>query len=161
MAAEVTEEKVLYLLDPVGASRRPRAMRLADKLIGACGLAKHDAIELPYTPEFLHKEDGLVLSIGQFNQWVGQQLMMSGLVQIWPGSPVSAPISIGDGVTGVRLMDQGVEKDGTPAAAFMPGMDVKAALTVVGDGPLGPVGRKLDEHFGMPEGHRSTNGPSG
>ena len=34
----------------------------------------------------------------------------------------------------------------------MPGMDIRAGLTVVGDGPVGPVGRKLEAHFGMPEG---------
>ena len=35
----------------------------------------------------------------------------------------------------------------------MPGMDVHAALTVVGDGPVGAVGRQLDAEFGLPEGH--------
>ena len=50
------------------------------------------AFELPWTPAFLHKHGGLVLSIGQFNQWVGSQLMASGLVQIWPGTPVAAPL---------------------------------------------------------------------
>jgi electron-transferring-flavoprotein dehydrogenase len=32
-------------------------------------------------------------------------------------------------------------------------MDVRAGLTVVADGPVGPIGRQLDERFGMPEGH--------
>ncbi len=156
LAANVAEEKVLYLLDPHGASRRPWAMRAADKFIRAFRSGfryEHHAIELPYTPDFLHKADGLVLSIGQFNSWVGQQLMMSGMVQIWPGSPVSQALMEDRKVTGIRLVDQGVEKDGTPAAAHMPGMDVKARLTVIGDGPVGPVGRKLDEEFGLPEGH--------
>ena len=35
----------------------------------------------------------------------------------------------------------------------MPGMDVRAQLTVVGDGPVGAVGQKLDERFGLPAGH--------
>ena len=35
----------------------------------------------------------------------------------------------------------------------MPGMDIRAALTVVGDGPVGAVGRQLDEDFGLPHGH--------
>ena len=39
----------------------------------------------------------------------------------------------------------------------MPGMDMRAALTVVGDGPVGPIGRQLDEHFGMPEGHHKRD----
>ena len=62
----------LYLLDPVGASRRSAALRAADRLIrAALGLAEHHAVELPYIPPFLHKHDGLVLSLGQFIQWVG------------------------------------------------------------------------------------------
>ena len=30
-------------------------------------------------------------------------------------------------------------------SGFMPGMDIRAELTVVGDGPVGAVGRQLDE----------------
>jgi electron-transferring-flavoprotein dehydrogenase len=71
--------------------------------------------------------------------------------------PVSEPIiestADGDVVSGVRLADQGVNPDGTPSEQFMPGMDVRAALTVVGDGPVGAVGRKLDSHFGLPTGN--------
>ena len=51
-----------------------------------------------------------MLSIGQFNQWVGSQLMAGGLVQIWPGTPVAAPLLSGKAVTGMRLADQGVDK---------------------------------------------------
>ena len=51
---------------------------------------------------------------------------------------------------GIRLCDQGVDKDGNPEAGFMPGMDIRAALTVVGDGPVGAVGRQLDKEFGLP-----------
>jgi len=156
MATAVTSEKMLYLLDPVGASRRPAALRAADALLRAFSFAlpvKEQALELPYVPDFLGKHDGLVLSIGQFNQWVSAQLMSSGLVQIWPGLPVAQALIENERVAGVRLADQGTDKHGNPEAGFMPGMDVKASLTVVGDGPVGPVGRQLDEHFGMPEGH--------
>jgi electron-transferring-flavoprotein dehydrogenase len=141
MCAPVTEEKVLYLLDPHGASRRSFTLRAADKLLQP--LAKNHAFELPYIPPYLQKHGGLVMSIGQFNSWVGQQLMGTGTVQIWPGTPVAQPLIEGDKVTGVRLVDQ----------ATVPGMDIRAALTVVGDGPVGPVGRQLDEKFGIPDGH--------
>ena len=50
-------------------------------------------------------------------------------------------------------MDQGSDRAGNPEPGFMPGMDVKAALTVVGDGPVGAVGRQLDAHFGLSAGH--------
>lgn len=156
MAAEVKAEKVMYLLDPIGASRRSAMLRIGDALLKAAGGllgVRNSAFELPWAPAFLHKQPGLVLSIGQFNQWVGSQLMESGLVQIWPGTPVSAPILAGQAVEGLRQADQGVSAAGEPDAGFMPGMDVRARLTVVGDGPVGSVGRALDEQIGLPEGH--------
>jgi electron-transferring-flavoprotein dehydrogenase len=156
MAAAVGEERVFYLLDPIGASRRQALLRVADFFLRGVGPIfglKDKAFELPWTPGFLHKHGGLVLSMGQFNQWVGSQLMASGLAQIWPGSPVSAPIFSGNAVEGIRLADQGVDKSGAPADGFMAGMDVRAPLTVVGDGPVGAVGQAIDEHIGMPKGH--------
>jgi electron-transferring-flavoprotein dehydrogenase len=156
MAATVKSERVLYLLDPIGASRRSltlraadAALRTAEPLLGV----KDSAFELPWTPAFLHKDGGLVLSMGQFNQWVGSQLMSTSRVQIWPGTPVSGPLLSGRKVEGLRLADQGVARSGAPADGFMAGMDVRALLTVVGDGPVGAVGHALDEKLGLPEGH--------
>ncbi|MGA3373877.1 MAG: hypothetical protein ABSC48_19205 [Terracidiphilus sp.] len=156
MAVEVKSERVMYLLDPVGASRRSLTLRAADAALRAAGRlagVKDYAFELPWTPAFLNKHGGLVLSIGQFNQWVGSQLMATGLVQIWPGTPVSGSLVSGKKVEGLRLADQGVDKFGASADGFMAGMDVRAQLTVVGDGPVGAVGQALDEKLGLPEGH--------
>ena len=79
--------------------------------------------------------------------------MSTGAVQVWPGMPVEEALIEDERVLGIRLTDQGVDKDGNPEAGFLPGMDVRAALTVVGDGPVGAVGRQLDTEFGLPEGH--------
>ena len=156
MAVPVRKEKLVYLLDPVGASRRSTAMRIADwkmRLLGSLTGGRDSAIELPFTPEFMRKHDGMIFSLGQFNQWVSEQVTGSGLVQIWPGMPVRAPLIEKDSVCGVRLADQGVGLDGAPSDGFRPGMDVHAALTVVGDGPVGAVGQQLDSHFGLPSGN--------
>lgn len=160
MAAPVSEEKVLYLLDPHGASRRSPALRAADRLIRVFKRIlpfEQDALRLPWTPDFLHKHGGLVLSLGQFMQWVGARIQSTGAVQIWPGTPVSQALIENNKVVGVRLLDQGVDKLGRPAAGFTPGLDIHAALTVVGDGPVGPVGQQLDAHFGMPKGHHTRD----
>lgn len=151
MAVEVKQECIFYLLDPIGASKRSFVLRAADALLDP--IADNYAFELPWIPSFLHKRDGLIFSIGQFNQWVASQLMSSGLVQIWPGMPVTGPLF--DETTepnrpalcGIRLADQGVDKSGAPIEGFMPGMDVRARLTVVGDGPVGAVGRVLNRRF--------------
>ncbi|AXA36736.1 Electron transfer flavoprotein-ubiquinone oxidoreductase [Candidatus Sumerlaea chitinivorans] len=158
-ATPVRHEEVYYLLDPIGASRRSRTLRIADRLIRATrgfGLLRDDALRLPWIPPFLRKHDGLLLAIGQFNQWVGSQIMGRGNVQIWPATPVEKPIVEDNRVVGVQLVDQGTDRAGNPDANYMPGMEIRAALTVIGDGPVGPVGRALDEHFGLPEGHSRT-----
>jgi electron-transferring-flavoprotein dehydrogenase len=162
MAARVKSERILYLLDPVGASRRPWLLRMGDRALRALsatlGVRDH-AFHLPLTPPFLRKSGGLVMSIGQFNQWVGAQIMASGLVQIWPAMPVSEPLfqvnaeRTGEKVVGVRLTDQEVDKHGAPESGFVAGMDVRASLTVVGDGPFGSVGQAIDRRMGMPPGH--------
>ena len=156
MAAPVSSEKLVYLLDPTGASRRPLAFRVKDRLLRTFSKVfrlKHEAVELPFTPKFMRKHDGMIFSLGQFNQWVGEQITSSGQIQLWPGMPVSEPLINDNAVRGVRLADQGVNLDGTPGDGYMPGMDVNAALTVVADGPVGAVGRKLDSHFGLPHGN--------
>ncbi len=164
MATEVHEERVLYLLDPIGASRRSALLKLGDLVIRALKPIlpyERHAFRLPYLPPFLRKDGGLILSIGQFNQWVGQQLMGTGLVQLWPGTPIAEALIEEDGVKGVRLVDQGVDSQGRPDAGFMPGMDIRAALTVIGDGPVGPVGRQIDRRFGLPEGHHQRENAVG
>src|SRR5690348_3568759 len=92
MATSVGEEKVLYLLDPHGASRRSGGLRFADASIRAFQWMlpfEEHALKLPWTPPFLHKHGGMVLSLGQFMQWVGAQVQSTGTVQIWPGTPVA------------------------------------------------------------------------
>ena len=158
MATPVAKEKILYLLDPHGASRRSATLRAGDAMIRAFQWmlpVSDQAMELPWTPAFLHKTGGVILSMGQFMQWAGAQAQSNGSVQIWPGTPVSEALINEGRVTGIRLLDQGVDKQGAFAEGFMPGMDIHAALTVFGDGPVGVVGRQIDEAFGMPEGHHS------
>jgi electron-transferring-flavoprotein dehydrogenase len=156
MAVEVKQERVFYLLDPHGVSRRNFTLRAADAALRGLRLllGVHDqAFELPWTPAFLHKRGGLILSIGQFNQWVASQIVATGLAQIWVGAPASAPIFSGNAVQGVRLTDQGVDRSGAPADGFLAGADVRARLTVVGDGPVGAVSQSIDARLGMPKGH--------
>lgn len=160
MACKVKEEKMLYLLDPVGASKRPFLMKIADKTIRALKSIlpyKDEAVELPWIPEFLHKKDGFIFSIGQFMQYVAGAVQSSGVVQIWPGSPAANVVIEENSVKGIRLIDQGVDRNGNPSEGFVPGMEIRSELTVVGDGPAGIIGRQIDEHFGMPEGHDRTD----
>ncbi len=159
--ANVGKEKVTYLFDIIGASKRSIGTKFCDLafMVGGVIMKKGPfACELPFIPPFMDKKGGLILSMGSFMSWCAERIMGTGLAQIWPNSPVAEPLFEGDKVVGVRLADQGVAKDGTPdEAAYMPGMDVKAALTVVADGPVGAVGNALNKKFGLPEGHHQND----
>ena len=151
MAANVTSERVLYLLDPIGVSRRSLPLRFADRLLRAV-----DELLRPR-----HKEPRL------------RTPMDSALPsEAWRSRPLHRPVQpVGRLAThghrprpdlarhprrrpapqrqsrhGVRLADQGVDKSGAPTDNFIPGMDIHAQLTVVGDGPVGAVGRALDQN---------------
>jgi electron-transferring-flavoprotein dehydrogenase len=153
LMARVSQEELVYLLDPVGASRRSRPLRMLDRVLGATGRlagVSHHAVRLPFVPPFLAKHDGLVMSLGQFCAWVASQVTATGAVQVWPASPVAEPLVASDGpprVTGVRLVDQGVDLRGEPTVGYTQGMNVPAAPTVVDPGPVGSVGRALDARF--------------
>ncbi|HPS07333.1 MAG TPA: hypothetical protein PLG22_07360 [Kiritimatiellia bacterium] len=77
-AAPVGHEAVAYLFDPVGASRRTAGTKFMDGVFkyGQFAMRKAPcATELPWIPPFLRKEPGLVMSMGSFMSWVGNQLM--------------------------------------------------------------------------------------
>ena len=159
MAVPVRSEKLVYLLDPVGASRRSLGIRAVDgllKILGAGVGLRDSAVEAPFIPSFMNKHGGMILSLGQFNQWVSDQIAGTGTVQIWPGMPVSEPLFKGDQVNGIRFVDQGMAPDGKHGEGLTLGMDIHAGLTVVADGPVGAVGQHLDRHFGLPTRHAHT-----
>ncbi len=158
-AIEVKEEKLAYLFDHIGCSRRTAGTKFMDACFRMGGLFMKrgpSARELPFTPKFMEKKPGLILNMGAFMGWCAERIMSHGTVQIWPEQPVAAPLFENGRVAGVRLADQGVDKDGRPVEGqYMPGMDVRAALTVAADGPVGAVGRALEAEYGLPPGkHR-------
>ncbi|HNZ39658.1 MAG TPA: 4Fe-4S ferredoxin, partial [Candidatus Latescibacteria bacterium] len=66
LAHPVSEEKIVYLLDPHGASRRSLGLRIADSAIRGLRWVlpyRRSALELPFIPPFLKKHGGLVMSI--------------------------------------------------------------------------------------------------
>lgn len=161
MLSDVTEEKVVYLLDPYGCSRRSLPLKIGDCLLKFLSPLlpwyTETAFELPWIPSFLRKDGGITFSIGQFNQWVASKSMENGTVQIWPGTPVEKALIQDGKVIGVQLADQGIDLNGTPTDTYVPGMNINARLIVVADGPIGAVGKSLDEAFGLPNGNEQND----
>jgi electron-transferring-flavoprotein dehydrogenase len=87
--APVRHEKVAYLLDPVGASRRSAAAARRRRAAAHAPLDREHAIELPYSRRSSQKHGGWSSRSASSCSTVGNELMASGTVQIWPGMPVA------------------------------------------------------------------------
>lgn len=160
LTSKVKTEKLVYLLDPHGASSRSIWLKIADsaiRLFKWLPWIKNQALELFFIPSFLRKDKGLIFSIGQFSQWVASRVLGTGLVQLWPGMPVDKALFSKDKMIGVQMMDQGTDKDGNAADGFTPGMQIESDLIVIGDGPVGNIGRQIDELFGLPDEHEQKD----
>ena len=161
MPPQVTQEKgglPAWTRTTPASRQEVLSLKLKDKmilrLVGNMAALRYgdDALELPYIPPFLHKEPGYVFSIGQFNQWVGSQVM---------GSRHGPDLAFGMPVARSALMDgkarswacawptRASTKRASPTPASCPAWTSAPRLTVIGDGPVGPVGRALDETLGL------------
>ena len=57
-----------------------------------------------------------------------------------------------DRVVGVRTGDKGIDKEGKQKANFEPGVDLRAKVTVLGEGPRGSLTKQLVQRLGLDEG---------
>ena len=72
-------------------------------------------------------------------------------IDVFPGFPAADALIENDRVVGVRCGDMGVQADGTPGPNFAPGVDIRAGLTVLGEGCRGSLSKRLIQHFGLDE----------
>ena len=111
-------------------------------------LTETKAYRVPITPPPLQNHGYYVASLGQLVKWLAA-LCEEHEVEVYPGFPGKEILFDGDSVIGVRMSDSGVGQDGEPKANYEPGMDVKAKVTVLGEGPKGTLFGQADRKFGL------------
>ena len=112
---------------------------------------KH-AIRSPITPPPLKNHGYYVVSLNRLTVWLGEKCEEAG-VNIFPEFPGADLLyDENDAVVGVRTGDKGIDKEGKPKANFEPGVDLRAKVTVLGEGPRGSLTKKLIERLGLAEG---------
>ena len=113
---------------------------------------KH-ALPLPIPPP-LENEGNYVASLGKLLKWMAPKVEAAG-VDIFYEFPAVAVLmdgERGDRVVGVRTGDRGVGRDGRRKANYEPGVDIRAKVTVLGEGPRGTLAKQLEERLGLAEG---------
>ena len=84
-------------------------------------------------------------------EWLGQKVEEQG-VTIFPGFAGTEVLYEEDKVIGVRTGDKGIDADGSQKSNFEPGIDLKAKVTVFGDGSRGNLTKTLIQKFKLDQG---------
>ncbi|TMH73837.1 MAG: electron transfer flavoprotein-ubiquinone oxidoreductase [Betaproteobacteria bacterium] len=103
-------------------------------------------------PDCFLNHGNYIVSLGSVCKWLAIQAEALG-VEIYPGFAGADVLYDDDGsVKGVATGDMGVGRDGNPAAAYQPGMDLRAKYTLFAEGCRGHLGKQLEARFALREG---------
>jgi electron-transferring-flavoprotein dehydrogenase len=103
------------------------------------------AVSLPEPPP-LRNHGNYVASLGKLVRWLGKEAEVVG-VDIFCEF-AGRELLFEDGrVAGVRTGDRGVGRDGARKANFEPGVDIRAGITLLGEGPRGTLAKQLDQRL--------------
>src|SRR6476619_64592 len=115
-------------------------------------LTKKHAFRSPITPPPLKNHGYYIVSLNRLTAWLGEKCEEAG-VNIFPEFPGADLLyDNADRVLGVRTGDKGIDKEGKRKANFEPGVDLKAKVTVLGEGPRGSLTKQLTQRLGLDEG---------
>jgi electron-transferring-flavoprotein dehydrogenase len=94
-----------------------------------------------------------IISLGQLTPWLAAKAEALG-VDIFPGFAAADALYDDKGtVTGVRVGDMGLARDGTPGPNYAAGVDIRANLTVLAEGCRGSISKQLIQKFELAKGH--------
>ena len=111
-------------------------------------LTRNRALRAPLAPRYLHNRGFYIISQSKFTRWLGGIAEEMG-VNIFPGFAGNEVLydDASKTVTGVRTGDKGLGKDGEQKANFEPGIDLKAKVTVFGEGARGSLFKDLENQL--------------
>ncbi|MFC3852993.1 electron transfer flavoprotein-ubiquinone oxidoreductase [Salinispirillum marinum] len=108
------------------------------------------AIKVPglLAPKTMHNDGNYIISLGNLCRWLAEQAEALG-VEIFPGFAAQQPIIEDGRVAGVITGDMGVGRDGEAKDSFMPGMELRANVTLFAEGARGHIGKQLIRQFNL------------
>jgi electron-transferring-flavoprotein dehydrogenase len=105
----------------------------------------------PLVPPQFKNHGNHVVSLYRIVRWLKERVEAAG-VDVYPGFAAASVAYDGTRVVGVQTRDTGIAKDGTPKAQFQAGMEVRAKVTVFGEGTRGHLTKGLVSKLGLDDG---------
>jgi electron-transferring-flavoprotein dehydrogenase len=105
-------------------------------------------IAAPIMPPPLQNHGNYVISLGEFVRWMAPILGDMG-VDLFAEFAAARVLVENGRVVGVRTGDKGIDKNGQPKANFEPGVDIRAKITILAEGPRGTLTKQLATMFDL------------
>ncbi len=111
--------------------------------------SERSGFKFPVLPPFFHNHGNHVVSLSKMVRWMAAEIEKREVpgvdVMLLPGFAGMKVLWEDGKVVGVQTADKGVNADGSPKSNFEPGNNLKAKVTVFGEGPRGHLARELEE----------------
>lgn len=111
-------------------------------------LTSNRAIRLPYVPPIMSNHGNVVISLSKFVRWLCRLAEQAG-VNVFPGFAGVEVLEDDSRVAGIRTGDKGINAASGRKGNFEPGIDIRARVTVFGDGPRGYLSKELIRRHGL------------
>jgi len=111
-------------------------------------LTEKAKLAAPIMPPPLQNHGNYVVSLGEVVRWLGPIVGEMG-VDLFSEFAATRVLVENGRVVGVRTGDKGIDKNGQPKANFEPGVDVKAKVTILAEGPRGTLAKQLSGIFDL------------
>jgi len=125
-----------------------------DALVNQCKtlfLTKNNQFSFPWTPALLGNKGYYLTSLSKLVQWLGKKVQDAG-VDVFFETPGSELLYDGDKVIGVRTQSRGLSKNGEKKSTYQPPIDIKAKVTILGEGASGSLTESLIKNLNLREG---------
>lgn len=114
-------------------------------------LTESRKLAAPILPPPLQNQGNYVISLGEMVRWWAPIVAEMG-VDLFPEFAATRALIEDGRVVGVRTGDKGIDKNGQRKANFEPGVDVRANVVILAEGPRGTITKQLAGIFNLYEG---------
>lgn len=105
-------------------------------------LSATGASKLPFIPPTLKNHGSVIVTLSQAVRWMKEQVEQLGIT-VAEGMPAESLVIEEGKVRGAQIVDRGRERDGSPGPSFEAGAQVRARVTVLGEGSRGSLTKSL------------------
>ncbi len=142
LSGAIMNPKALAELVPDFAKNAPLDTPVTDS--ATLLFTSKSSYRFPITPPPFDNAGNFVISLSRLVKWLGGLVEQAG-VNVFKEFGGAELIYEDNGIVGVITEDKGVDKNGKPKGNYAPGYELRAKVTVLGEGPRGSLTKQLVE----------------